>query len=123
MLRSLIRTLFFLADGAAGLLMIIGVLGAVSLPFFASDMARMDHQSVTSTEIAGMVVCCLALALAAYAIMRRKVLGVLSFVLLALAWLARDASSGIVVLLLVGAFFVLPFALSACELFLARRAR
>ena len=123
MLRTLIRILFFLADGAAGLVMFASLLMAVFALFFASDMARMDHETVSIIEVSGMVASCLLLALAAYAIIRRRVLGVLPFVLLALFWLARDTPSGIVVLLLVGAFFVLPFALSACELLLARRVR
>jgi hypothetical protein len=96
-MHRLIRVLFAFADLFAWLLLVLSVLEALAWPFIGPVYARMAHLPITTLSIVGGCATWVAVAAGAYAITRRRVLGLALVLVPAVVWLV----SGLPVLALV----------------------
>lgn len=111
-MRPIIRRWFAASDMVAWLLLVFALVGVVLFPFVGPLHARMTQQSVTVFDMAGTCILWLAVAAGAYAIIRRRVLGLL-FLLAPVIVLGFSGRPGIA-LLLAGVWavvFAAPFLL------------
>ena len=107
------KILFAIADFLARLLLAFSVIAVVALPFVGPVYARMASQQNTTLSILGHCLMWLAVAVGAYAITRRHVLGLALLMVPAIAsFVGGQFAVGLVVTTAVAMVFAMPFLLA-----------
>ena len=120
-MRDSIRLLFAIADWFAWLIVIFSLGVAALYPFAAPIFAQMDHEDVSPIGTVWVVVIAIFVAVAGYAITRRKMSAIFALLAPGLVLLLQDSPLlGAIYSLLILLVFALPFALAYFDLHTTR---
>ena len=108
----LTKALFYLSDALAWLIAAIAVVIAVAFPFVAPVMAEMDNDPIPPIGIIIITAAFASIALGAWLLTRRKLIGV---AIVSLPAILGTPWFFLTYMLFIGTFFCLPFALAFVE--------